>query len=78
MRNSGGSCREGAAEETSSGTPFMVFDSSGTLRYDAHVVNGQVVDGYGNLIDGCRVDENGNVVDAYWNVIDPNTGQLAQ
>ena len=69
---------EGAAEETSSGTPFMVFDSSGTLRYDAHVVNGQVVDGYGNLIDGCTVDENGNVVDAYWNVIDPNTGQLAQ
>ena len=69
---------EGAAEETSSGTPFMVFDSSGTLRYDAHVVNGQVVDGYGNLIDGCSVDENGNVVDAYWNVIDPNTGQLAQ
>ena len=40
-----------AAEEIS-GTPFMVFDSSGTLRYDAHVVNGQVVDGYGNLIDG--------------------------
>ncbi len=65
-------------EESSAGTPFMVFDSSGTLRYDAHVVNGQVVDGYGNLIDGCRVDENGNVVDAYWNVIDPNTGQLAQ
>ena len=65
-------------QETSSGTPFMVFDSSGTLRYDAHVVDGQVVDGYGNLIDGCRVDENGNVVDAYWNVIDPNTGQLAQ
>ncbi len=69
---------EGAAEETSSGTPFMVFDSSGTLRYDAHVVNGQVVDGSGNVIDGCSVDENGNVVDAYWNVIDPNTGQLAQ
>jgi hypothetical protein len=56
----------------------MVFDSSGTLRYDAHVVNGQVVDGSGNVIDGCSVDENGNVVDAYWNVIDPNTGQLAQ
>ena len=69
---------EQPAEEVSSGTPFMVFDSSGTLRYDAHVVNGQVVDGYGNLIDGCSVDENGNVVDAYWNVIDPNTGQLAQ
>ena len=68
---------DGTTEEIT-GTPFMVFDSSGTLRYDAHVVNGQVVDGYGNLIDGCTVDENGNVVDAYWNVIDPNTGQLAQ
>ena len=56
----------------------MVFDSSGTLRYDAHVVDGQVVDGNGYLIDGCYVNENGNVVDAYWNEIDPNTGQLAQ
>ena len=74
----GAAQEEQPAEEVSSGTPFMVFDSSGTLRYDAHVVNGQVVDGYGNLIDGCSVDENGNVVDAYWNVIDPNTGQLAQ
>lgn len=57
---------------------FMVFDSSGTLRYDAHVVNGQVVDAYGNPIDGCSVNEDGNVVDAYWNVIDPMTGTLAQ
>ena len=60
------------------GQGFMVFDSSGTLRYDAHVVDGQVVDGNGYLIDGCYVNENGNVVDAYWNEIDPNTGQLAQ
>lgn len=57
---------------------FMVFDSSGTLRYDARVIGGQVVDAYGNLIDGCYVNENGNVVDAYWNEIDPYTGQLAQ
>lgn len=64
--------------ETTGVSAFMVFDSSGTLRYDAHVVNGQVVDAYGNPIDGCSVDENGNVVDAYWNVIDPMTGQLAQ
>jgi Mn-containing catalase len=56
----------------------MVFDSSGTLRYDAHVSDGQVVDSYGNPIDGCYVNENGNVVDAYWNEIDPATGQLAQ
>ncbi len=67
-----------AQEEEVTGTPFMVFDSSGTLRYDAHVSGGMVVDGYGNPIDGCSVDENGNVVDAYWNVIDPATGQLAQ
>jgi len=57
---------------------FMVFDSSGTLRYDAHVVNGQVVDAYGNPIPGCSVNERGNVVDAYWNEIDPHTGTLAQ
>lgn len=57
---------------------FMVFDSSGTLRYDAHVVNGQVVDAYGNPIDGCYVNENGNVMDAYWNEIDPHTGTLAE
>lgn len=57
---------------------FMVFDSSGTLRYDARVMNGQVVDASGTPIDGCYVNENGNVVDAYWNEIDPYTGQLAQ
>lgn len=67
-----------ASGETTGVSAFMVFDSSGTLRYDAHVVGGQVVDAYGTPIDGCSVDENGNVVDAYWNVIDPMTGQLAQ
>ena len=56
----------------------MAFDSSGTLRYDAHVVNGQVVDASGIPIDGCYVNEDGNVVDAYMNVIDPQTGTLAQ
>lgn len=59
-------------------TTFMVFNSSNTLVYDAHVVNGVVVDGNGNPIDGCSVNEDGNVVDAYWNVIDPATGQLVQ
>ena len=75
-----GTQEEAVQEEAagSSGAPFMVFDSSGTLRYDARIVNGQVVDGYGNPIDGCYVDENGNAVDAYWNVIDPATGTLAQ
>ena len=55
---------------------FMVFDSSGQLHYDAHVVNGEVVDANGNPIDGCTVDSNGNAVDAYMNVIDPNTGNV--
>lgn len=64
--------------ETTGLSAFMVFDSSGTLRYDAHVVNGQVVDANGTPIDGCYVNEDGNVVDAYMNVIDPQTGTLAQ
>lgn len=64
--------------ETTGLSAFMAFDSSGTLRYDAHVVNGQVVDASGIPIDGCYVNEDGNVVDAYMNVIDPQTGTLAQ
>ncbi len=69
---------EAKEEPEESAAPFMVFDSSGTLRYDARVSGGEVVDSYGNPIPGCYVDENGNAVDAYWNVIDPATGQLAQ
>ena len=65
------------AEETPSAV-FMVFDSGGTLRYDARVVNGEVVDSYGNPIAGCYVNEAGNVKDAYWNEIDPRTGELIQ
>ena len=65
-------------QETTGVSSFMVFDSSGTLRYDALVVNGLVVDAYGNPIDGCSVEENGYVKDAYWNIIDPQTGELAQ
>ncbi len=57
---------------------FMAFDSSGTLRYDAHVVDGQVLDANGVPIDGCTVNEDGYVVDAYMNVIDPYTGQPIQ
>ena len=57
---------------------FMVFDSSGTLRYDARVIGDQVLDAYGNPIPGCSINEDGYVVDAYWNVIDPMTGTLAQ
>ena len=70
--------QEEAPEEENSSVTFMVFDSSGTLRYDAHVSGGQVVDSYGNPIDGCYVNENGNAVDAYWNEIDPATGELVQ
>ena len=74
-----GGGEESVPEEDLSSSPgFMVFDSSGTLRYDAHVVGGQVVDSYGNPIDGCYVNEDGYCVDAYWNVIDPATGTLAQ
>lgn len=58
------------------GSGVMVFDSNGTLHYDARIVGGQVVDASGNPIAGCTVDENGNIKDAYWNVIDPVTGQL--
>ena len=53
---------------------FQVFDSSGTLRNDARVIGGQVVDAYGNPIDGCSLNEAGHVIDAYMNEIDPKTG----
>ena len=53
---------------------FQVFDSSGTLRNDARVINGQVLDAYGNPIDGCYLNEAGHVIDAYMNEIDPQTG----
>jgi cell division protein FtsQ len=66
------------SQDTQTSTKFMVFNSSGQLVYNAQVVNGVVVDSYGNPIDGCSVNEDGNVVDAYWNVIDPATGELAQ
>lgn len=67
-----------AAEDASSGEPFMAFDSSGTLRYDVRVVNGQAVDSTGTPVPGCSVNENGYVVDAFMNVIDPATGQPIQ
>lgn len=70
---------EDTPEDTSSsGEPFMAFDSSGTLRYDVRVVNGQAVDATGTPVPGCSVNENGYVVDAYMNVIDPATGQPIQ
>ena len=65
-------------DTSSSGQPFMAFDSSGTLRYDVRVVNGQAVDSTGTPVPGCSVNENGYVVDAYMNVIDPATGQPIQ
>lgn len=64
-------------EETgeSIGSGVMAFDSSGTLRYDARIVNGQVVDANGTPIDGCYVNESGHIVDAYQNEIDPLSGE---
>lgn len=56
----------------------MVFNSSGTLIYNVRIVDGTVVDQYGNPVPGVTVNEDGNVVDAYMNVIDPNTGDLVQ
>lgn len=53
---------------------FQVFDSSGTLRNDARVIGGQVLDANGNPIDGCYLNEAGHVIDAYMNEIDPQTG----
>ncbi len=62
------------AEELTIGSGVQAFDSSGTVHNDARIVNGQVVDSYGNLIDGCSVTEEGYIRDAYWNIIDPSTG----
>ncbi len=62
--------------EQSSSTTFMVFNSSGTLVYNARVQNGTVVDSNGNAVPGCSINEKGNVVDAYWNEIDPATGSV--
>lgn len=68
-----------AAEDSQTASQgFMVFNSSGTLVYNVRVVNGAVVDEYGNPVPGCSINENGYVVDAYMNVIDPATGTLAQ
>ncbi len=69
---------DGEEDLQNTSTYVMAFDSSGTLRYDAHIVNGVVVDANGTPIDGCSVTEDGNIKDAYWNVIDPQTGQPAQ
>lgn len=77
-QDSGDSSSDTVSGEVTGMSGYMVFDSSGTLRYDARVINGEVVDGNGTPIDGCYVNENGNVVDAYWNEIDPYTGQLVQ
>ncbi len=73
-----GDDEEGDEDSQNTSTYVMAFDSSGTLRYDAHIVDGVVVDANGTPIDGCSVTEDGNIKDAYWNVIDPDTGQLAQ
>ncbi len=67
---------EEADDSQDTTTGVMVFDSSGTLHYDAHISGGEVVDASGNPIDGCTVTDEGYIKDAYWNVIDPNTGDL--
>lgn len=52
----------------SNGT-FQAFDSNGTLHNDAQVINGVVVDSYGNVLAGCYINESNQVVDAYWNIV---------
>ena len=52
-----------------SGTTFQAFDTYGTLHNDAQVVNGNIVDSYGNPLAGCYINESGQVVDAYWNIV---------
>lgn len=77
----GGETQEGAQEggeeasaELTVGSGVQAFDAAGTVHNDARIVNGQVVDAYGNPIDGCSVTEEGYIKDAYWNIIDPSTG----
>lgn len=52
-----------------SGGTFQAFDSYGTLHNDAQVINGVIVDSYGNVLAGCYINESNQVVDAYWNIV---------
>ncbi|MBQ6323104.1 MAG: cell division protein FtsQ/DivIB [Lachnospiraceae bacterium] len=80
---------EAPATEESAGTPanqinspagvtFQCFDSNGVLHNDGRVVNGVVVDSYGNTISGCQLLEDGTVQDAYWNIIDTGIVMTSQ
>ncbi len=48
---------------------FQAFDSYGNLYNNAHVENGQVVDGNGSVIAGAYVGEDGTVYDGYMNEV---------
>ncbi len=74
--NNEGEDEEEEEEDSSAGVALMVFNSYGSLVYNVSVKDGVVVDGYGNEVPGCSIDEDGNIVDAYMNVIDPATGDL--
>lgn len=50
-------------------TTFQAFDSYGNLYSNARVVDGEVVDEYGNVIAGAYIDEDGTVYDGYMNAV---------
>ncbi|MCC8138404.1 MAG: cell division protein FtsI [Clostridiales bacterium] len=60
---------EDEVAEVNTVTTFQAFDSYGNLYNDARVVDGQVVDGSGNVIEGAYIDEDGTVYDGYMNEV---------
>ncbi len=61
-----------AAKEESAGEvaeTFQAFDSYGNLYTSAHVEDGEVVDGDGNVITGAYIDDDGTVYDGYLNPV---------
>ncbi|MCC8067476.1 MAG: cell division protein FtsI, partial [Clostridiales bacterium] len=60
---------EDDVEEVESVETFQAYDSYGNLYNDARVVDGQVVDGSGNVITGAYIDEDGTVYDGYMNAV---------
>lgn len=55
--------------EVDSVVTFQAFDSYGNLYNSARVVDGEVVDEYGNAIAGAYVAEDGTVYDGYMNEV---------
>lgn len=60
---------EDDVEQVDSVVTFQAFDMYGNLYSSARVVDGEVVDEYGNAIAGAYVDEDGTVYDGYMNAV---------